>query len=139
MALSVFNDKERKPQEKELWQALGRSSSAWQALTNWIGEQYAPLAEEWVCHSEKWGWSLRLKHKKRTVLYLTPSEKHFLVGFVLGDKAVASALKMNLPKDVAKKIKTAKRYIEGRAIRLEVRQKKDLEAVKQLAEAKMAT
>ena len=138
MALSIFDDKERKPKAAKLRQALGRSSSAWQALTEWLAEGYHPLEEEWVFYSKKWGWSLRLKHKKRAILYLTPCDKHFYVGLLLGEKAVAAALKMSLPESVAKQIKTAKRYIEGRPVRLEIRYKKDLEVVKQLADAKMA-
>jgi hypothetical protein len=138
MALSVFDDKESEPQEEELWRALGRSSRSWQSLTNWLADRYRPLEDEWVFYAKKWGWSLRLRHKKRTVLYLTPCNKHFLVGFVLGEKAVAEALEMKLPESLAQQIETARRYVEGRAIRLEVRQKKDLEAIEQLARAKMA-
>jgi hypothetical protein len=138
MALSVFDDKAKKPQEPRLWRELGRSSGAWQALTEWLAEQYDPLVEEWVYFAKEWGWSLRLKHKKRTVLYLTPCNKHFLVGFVLGERAVAAALEMRLPRSVAESIKTAKKYVEGRGIRLVVRYKKDLATVKRLTEAKMA-
>jgi hypothetical protein len=138
MALSAFTDKARKPEWDDLRQVLGRSSVSWQALTEWLAKRFPPLEEEWVFYSKKWGWSLRLKQKKRAILYMTPCAKQFRVGFILGEKAVAAALGMKLPQGLARKIETAERYVEGRAIRLEIRYKKDLAAVKLLADAKMA-
>jgi hypothetical protein len=138
MALSVFDEKEKKPKPAELRKELAGSAAAWQKLTEWLAVQYDPLIEEWVFAGQKWGWSLRLKHKKRAILYLTPCKKYFRVGFVLGDKAVTAALRMGLPKNLVREIKTATKYAEGRGVSLDIRYKKDLEAVKRLAEAKMA-
>ena len=81
---------------------------------------------------------LRLKQKKRTVLNMTPCRKHFLVGFVLGEKAVKAARVAGLPDAVMKTIEEAPKYAEGRGVLLEVRNKKDLEGVKELAAIKMA-
>jgi hypothetical protein len=79
-----------------------------------------------------------LKQKKRTVLYMTPYRKHFLVGVVLGGKAIKAARASDLPAEVMKIIEEAKKYAEGTGVRLEIRNKKDLEAVKKLAAIKMA-
>jgi hypothetical protein len=89
-------------------------------------------------YSERWGWSLQLKKKKRTILYMTPCKKHFLVGFVLGEKAVKAAHESELPEALLALIDSAPKYPEGRGVRIEVRTKKDLEAIKQLAAVKMA-
>jgi len=75
--------------------------------------------------------------KKRTILYMIPNSKHFLVAFVLGEKAVERALAGDLPDSIKKLIRSAQKYVEGRGIRFEVRTKKDVEIVKQLAEIKM--
>jgi hypothetical protein len=137
MALSVFGDKARMPGSEEVARELGRSWAAWEALTTWLQARFEPVAEEWAFGGEKWGWTLRVKRKKRTIIYLTPCSKYFRVGFVLGEKAVKSALKCALPAGVASEIKTAQKYPEGRVVRLEIRFKKELAAVKMLAEAKM--
>ena len=84
-------------------------------------------------------WSLRLKQKKRTILYLTPSTGFFYVGFVLGEKAAEAAQQAGLPEGVVCAIEDAPRYAEGRGVRLEVRTNTDLQAMKQLAAVKMAT
>ena len=91
MALSAFDDRSREPQAADLKSTLGRSSTHWDSLISHVEAEYAPLDKTWNFAGVKWGWSLRLKQKKRTVLYMTPCNRHFLVGFALGEKAVAAA------------------------------------------------
>jgi hypothetical protein len=137
MALSAFDDKAKKPNKRNLTTALGRTSIHWDSLIVHIASEYAPLDKTWNHAGAAWGWSLRLKQKKRTVLYMTPCRGHFLVGFVLGEKAVKLAQDSKLPDAVLSVINSAKKYAEGRAVRLEVRNKKDLESVKKIAAIKM--
>ena len=138
MALFAFNDKSRPPRSKELKETLGRSGALWDQLKDHLASGYQPLTEKWVMYSEKWGWSLQLKRKKRTILYMTPCKKHFLVGFVMGEKAVKAAHESDLPEAVLALIDSAPKYVEGRGLRIEVRTKKDLETTKKLAAIKMA-
>jgi hypothetical protein len=138
VALSVFDDRSEEPGPADLTEVLGRSAAQWDALRERIADAYPPLEEAWGFAGAKWGWSLRLKQKKRTVLYMTPCSKHFLVGFVLGEKAVAAARESGLPESVMAQIEATRKYAEGRGIRLEVRYAKDLEAVIRLASVKMA-
>ncbi len=70
---------------------------------------------------------------------MTPCHRHFLVGLVLGEKAVRAAHATPLEATVLARIDEAPRYPEGRGIRLEIRTKRDLDAVMQLAAIKMAT
>jgi hypothetical protein len=138
MALSAFDDKSKKPTKQSLQTTLGRTSTHWDNLIAHIASEYAPLDETWNFAGAAWGWSLRLKQKKRTVLYMTPCSKHFLVGFALVEKAVKAARNSGLPDTVLAIIDEAKKYAEGRGVRLEIRSKKDLESVKRLAAIKMA-
>jgi hypothetical protein len=69
---------------------------------------------------------------------MTPCKGHFLVGFVLGDKAVQAAYDSNLPDSVLAIIREARKYAEGKAIRIEIRNKKDLAMAKKLTAIKMA-
>ncbi len=100
--------------------------------------KYDPLAEDWGFAGQNWGWSLRLKHKKRTVLCLTPCKRHFLVGLAFGEKAVKAAHQSDLPAPVLNEIDDSKKYAEGRAVRLAVKAKKDRIAAEKLAAIKMA-
>jgi hypothetical protein len=69
---------------------------------------------------------------------MTPCRGHFLVGFALGEKAVKAARRSGLPDTVLSLVAKAKRYAEGRGVRLEVRNKIDLACATTLAAIKMA-
>jgi hypothetical protein len=97
------------------------------------------VTEQWNFPGAKYGWSLRLKRKDRVTLYLIPQAGHFLVGVVLGEKAVKAAHECGLPDVVLSQIDNAPRYAEGRGIRLPVTGRDDLFAVQKLAAVKMAS
>lgn len=136
MALSVFADKAKPPRETDVVEALGRSSVHWRAITDTLAHDHTPLDASWVYSGAAWGWALRLRHRKRSLVYLTPCRKHFLAGFALGDKAVLAAQAAGLPRAVLRVIRDAKKYAEGRAVRLEVRNKLDRDVVLRLVSIK---
>ncbi len=138
MALSYFDDRAARPSEAEVRLALGPSGDLWFALIEHLSAQAPPILEEWAFSGAQYGWSVRLVHKKRRILYLIPQTAGFLVGVVLGDKAVAAANASSLPRSVLDEINGAKRYAEGRGIRLRVISPGDLVAVKTLATLKLA-
>jgi hypothetical protein len=138
MALSAFDDKGKKPTAGDLKKMLGRTSVHWDDLKTHIAAEYAPLDETWNFAGAKWGWSLRLKQKKRTVLHMTPCKRHFLVGFALGEKAVRAAHDSDIPASILTVIDEAPKYAEGRGVRIEIRNKRDREIIKKLAKIKMA-
>jgi hypothetical protein len=138
MALSVFDDKSREPGEEQLAAALGRAYGRWTELIAWLEERFPPTVASWGFPGAKFGWSVRVKRRKRTILYMTPQEKRILVGFVLGERAVAAAEEAGLPEETLVEIRSARKYAEGRGVRVTVRLKKDVAVVKKLAEVKMA-
>ena len=138
MALSAFDDKSQPPRTGELATTLGRSSSLWDGLVDHVAQEYPPLEESWVFSGKRWGWALRLKQKKRAVLYMTPCEAYFVVGFALGERAVKAAHETGLAEEVLDLIDSSQKYAEGRGVRLEVRTKRDIEHVMQIAAVKMA-
>ncbi len=138
VALSAFDDKSKKPGAKDLEEMLGRTSMHWDDLRTHIAAEYDPLDETWTFAGAKWGWSLRLRQKKRTVVSLVPRKKHFLVAFALGEKAVKAAHDSRLPDSILAVIDDAEKYPEGKAVRIEIRNKKDREIAKKLAAIKMA-
>jgi hypothetical protein len=130
-----LDDKTRTPDDAALAGALGKTKKLWDEFARHVAEEYAPVTEAWGFYKS---WSLRLKQKKRTIVYLLPRDGHFLCAFVFGEKATAEARRAKLPKDVPKTIDEAPVYAEGRGFRLEVGKKQDLEAMEKLAAIKMA-
>ncbi len=138
MTFSVFDDKTREPGNDEISEVLAGTAILWDELRSRIASDFHPLSEDWGFAGKKWGWSLRLKHKKRAVLYMTPSTGFFFVGFALGQKAVDAAHERGLPKPVLDLIDSSPKYAEGRGVLFEIRNAQDVENAIAVAAVKMA-
>ena len=138
MALSAFDDKSRQPTEADLALALKGTFVFWNELKRRIASRFASLTFEWGFSSKSTGWGLRLKHKERIILYMTPCEGYFLGSFVLGDKAVQAAHEAKLPGSILKIIDSAKKYSEGRGVRFKVTNARDVRNIEKLAAIKMS-
>ena len=134
---NAFIGQTAQPTPEEVLAALGPAAELWTELMNWLMKQ-GVADQEWKSISPKYGWSLRPKLKKRTIVHLSPCTGCFRVLFLLGDRAVAAARQSDLSKDALKLLDEAKRYAEGTCIRLLVSQKKNLAAVRKLALIKLA-
>lgn len=69
---------------------------------------------------------------------MTPCRGLFLVGFALGEKAVEAARGSTLPGSILAVIDEARKYAEGRAVRIEVKSKRDPAIARKLSAIKMA-
>jgi hypothetical protein len=134
---NAFLNKAVEPTAEQLSAALGTTAEVWKQLVDWLMEQ-GVADQEWKSVSPKYGWSLRLKLKKRTIVYLSPCDGCFRVAFALGDRAMAAARQSDLSKGVLKLLDEATRYAEGTGVRLLVKGTKDLAAVRKLAVIKLA-
>jgi Protein of unknown function (DUF3788) len=134
---NAFIGKTEKPTPQEIAKALGPSADTWKELLDWLAHEQGVALEEWKSISLKYGWSLRLKLKKRTIVHLSPCNGCFRVLFILGDRAVKAAQQSHLPKPVLKIIHDAPRYAEGTGLRLMVKRPADLGAVRKLAVIKL--
>ncbi|MFC1800043.1 DUF3788 domain-containing protein [Candidatus Eisenbacteria bacterium] len=137
MALSAFADKSRQPREDDLEKVMGITVKHWKVIIKQAAGDYPPLEESWGFSGTAWGWALRLRQKKRTIMYLTPCKGYFIAGFALGEKAVRAAKQAGLDESTVALIDGAPKYAEGRAVRIEVRRKRDREQVIRLVAIKM--
>lgn len=134
---NAFIGHTEQPTNAEVAAALGATARIWNELVNSLAMEKHVEEQEWKSTSPTYGWALRLKLKKRTIVYLGPCAGCFRVSFVLGDRAVAVAHQSNLPKSVIKAINEAHRYAEGTGVRLIVKQQKDLTVIRKLAAIKL--
>jgi hypothetical protein len=128
------------PRKREIEDLLGKSGPLWTGLYADLSSQFGPFDEKWSFSRKANHWRLQLKEKKkkRTLLYLIPLPGCFRAAFTLGEKACTAAHAGTVPASVLDIIEHARRYPEGRGVRLEVRSRKDVENVKALAVIKMA-
>ena len=135
---NAFIGKTAHPTSEELTAALGSSAALWKEFLDWLAEEKGITDQEWNSTSPKYGWALRMKLKKRNIVYLSPCSGCFRVAFVLGDRAVAAARQSDLPKSTLKLLDEAPKYPEGTGVRLVVKAAKDLVAIRQFALIKLA-
>ena len=138
MALSSLDDRAAEPGAADLTRVLGPSETVWHELVSRMGAAYGPLTEDWSFSGAKYGWSVRLKQKKRVVLYLIPQINAFLVGIVLGDRALTLIRRDDLGPGVLSLIDEAPRYGEGTGFRIPVASAGDIPDIEVIIEAKMS-
>ena len=125
------------PSVVELSDMLGRSAVAWDLIRKQIAERFGPTDEGWVFGGRKHGWSLRLRHKKRSILYLTPQPGSFRVGIAFSAAAVQAAMSSELPGPIKETVAAAPAFPEGRGVRLCVSTLEEAAVVLELANLKM--
>ena len=138
MAASIFDDKSEEPDSGELDTALGKTSLLLKSIEEYILEQFGALSHEWKFYGKKAGWTLGLVHNGRRILHLIPQTGQFTAVFTLGERAVSIAHESKLPDETKSDIDSARKYAEGRSVRLEVSSAADAEIVKQLVAVKLA-
>ena len=70
-------------------------------------------------------------------MYMIPHDKYFGASFAFGEKAVQAALESDLPAAIIEIVRQAKKYPEGRAIRLQIKSAADAKAAGQLLAIKV--
>jgi hypothetical protein len=137
MALSVFTDKSKLPGDHDLAEALGETKQLWDQLKTYVKETYPDIIEDWKHYGKSSGWTMKLLKKKRNLFFSYSGQGHFTVVFVFGDKAVQAVENSSLPRDIINTLKAAKKYAEGRGLRVTVKNHDDLEIVKTLITIKV--
>ncbi len=138
MAPSILDDKAIVPDDKQVEVAIGKSFKLWNDIRGHIFGRYDKVVEEWNYSGKNYGWSWRAKQGKRALVYLIPQKGFFLAAFCFGDKAVAMIEESDVPEAIKEGLRTARKYAEGRGIRLEVRKAGDVKTIRTLLEIKTA-
>ena len=136
--INAFVGRTSPPTAEEVTAALGPSAPVWNQFVEWIEDEKGVTTEEWKSDAPKYGWSLRLKRKDRTIVYLAPCDGCFRVAFVLGNRAIEAARRTRFPGKVAGIISESPHYGEGTGVRLIVKKPADLPPIRKLAEIKLA-
>lgn len=138
MDTSIFIDKTYKPEQKDLITALGKTYNLWQDIINLVYLKYPNAASDWNFPGQKYGWSFKIKDKKRAIIYLLPRDKQFMVAFNFGQEAFKKIMASNISEEIKHSLESAKVYAEGRGIRIEVKNQKPLKDISQLIDIKLA-
>jgi hypothetical protein len=128
--------KEIIPNEISLQQALGLTFPYWKRIQTAAQDLGKVEKEGWHYSGEKHGWSYRMSDKKRVLVYLLPRDGYFKVAFVFGDKAIEVIQKSAIDPKIVEELLAAKKYAEGRGIRIDVREDRVVADILRLLEIK---
>ena len=138
MEHSFFMDKSQIPTDAKLRGALGEKYEFWMAIRDRVYEKYPEGTEEWNFPGKKYGWSYRIKDKKRAIVYLLPRDHAFLAAFVFGGRAFEAILKSEVSEQIKSDLEGAKVYAEGRGVRIPVPDRSILKDIYSLIDIKLA-
>ena len=138
MEQSIFMDKSQIPTDDNLRRALGDKYSLWREIRDRVFEKYPEGCEEWNFPGKKYGWSFRIKDKKRAIVYLLPRDGEFLAAFIFGGKAFEVIKKSDVSAQIISDLESAKVYAEGRGIRIPVPDSAAQEDIFRLIDIKLA-
>ena len=134
---SILTDKSHIPDDRALGAALGPSFRIWKDLRSAIDSAYGPVTPEWKHYGAKSGWTLKLLRGKRNLFFLIPGKGKFTIAFMFGDRAVDAITESSLPKSLIAAVKGARRYVEGRGLRVEVKSRRAAARVLKLVDIKV--
>lgn len=138
MEHSIFMDKSQVPTDAELRGVLGDKYKLWMEIRDRVYEKYPEGIEEWNFPGKKYGWSFRIKDKRRAIVYLLPRDGEFLAAFVFGGKAFEVIKKSDVSAQIISDLGSAKVYAEGRGIRIPVPDSSAQEDIFRLIDIKLA-
>ena len=138
MEHSIFMDKSQLPTDVELRRVLGDKYELWMEIRERVIHLYPEGKEEWNFPGKNYGWSFRIKDKKRAIIYLLPRDGAFMAAFVFGGRAMEAILDSEVSEQIKSDLKAAKVYAEGRGIRIPVPDRAALEDIYRLIIIKLA-
>jgi len=137
MDCSVFLDKESEPTEEMLKDYLRSTHSLWLSIRKMTFDHYPDAKEEWNFPGKKFGWSFRIKDKKRAIIYLLPRDSYLKVAFVFGQKATDAIMSSDIDSGIKEELATARVYAEGRGISISVENDRLLSDIDKLISIKL--
>ena len=135
---SIFMDKASTPSGEDLKQALGDKYELWMEIRARVFQKYPDGKEEWNFPGKKYGWSFRIKDKRRAIIYLLPRKEEFMAAFVFGGKAFEAIKESEISPGIISDLESAKVYAEGRGVRIPVPDRSALKDIFSLIDIKLA-
>ena len=137
MSASVFDDKNVKPDSKALLKVIGKTAGHWKKIRSNLENDFGELIEDWKYYGQKTGWLLKVLRKKRNLFFCIPLKGSFRIAFTFGEKAVSAVQSSNLSETIKLELKNARKYAEGRGLRIDVKSAKDVENIRKLVKIKV--
>lgn len=132
MSIGLFTDKQHQPTEEEIYAAIALQLPVWQALIQFIRENY-PCDEDFrFLYGKRYGWARRFRVRGKLLTSLYPTAGGFTVQLNLDPAALEQTQYMALAQNAQEAIARAHPYPEGKWLFIAVESAQDVEDIKHL-------
>jgi hypothetical protein len=119
MSKGLFTDKNHKPTEKEVFDAISSVKPQWDSLISFIENNYK-ITGEFKFYGKNFGWALRYRKSGKVLISIYPGKDEFMVQIILNGKEVEKALQLDIAPETKKIIMETSSIREGNWIYLKV-------------------
>jgi len=137
MAASAFENKSIEPTRQDLDEVLSESSVFLSDIEEYLREQCGEFTSEWKFYGKQAGWTVAYRHKDRSLFHMIPQTGLFTVVVVLGKRAVSACRDSSLPESIKSSVESAREFVEGRSVRVNIHTAEDVTNAKQLVAIKL--
>lgn len=130
-----LNDPDVFPDTTVLSRMLGPAKAVWDTFMEMLQENDPQIAAEWRYYNDGKSWLCKVVQRKTTICWVAVWDKYFSVAAYLNTKAEPLVRASSLHRAVKDSFLQSDKKL--RAITIEVRNKPDLEAVRELIGLKM--
>ena len=135
---SCYVDRKHEPSSGRVRKALGKACAAWGELEGHLNEVYGLKGSFHFMYGQRYGWALRFRRGGKLILAVYPNQGHLTVQVVLGRAQVAMATAMHLSSNIAKVLRAARDYPEGRWLFVPVRSRQSAREMRGLIALKLS-
>ncbi len=132
MIIGIFTDKEHRPTDAEIVEAVGSKWRLWEALIEHVRAGGRVQEELKFMYGPKYGWGLRFGIGGKLLTALYPASNGFTVQLILRPGAIEQAERSGCGRNVQEAITRARPYPEGRWLFIPVESQNDLRDVQYL-------
>lgn len=134
---NVFLEKGTVPDDKLVKDNLGDTYSYFRKIRGLVKDLLDETTEEWKYYGKKNGWLLKTLYKGRNLFFIRACEESFEIIFVFGDKAVEMIVAENISQKIKDELQNARRYAEGKRLRVQVRDERYISDIESLIKIKV--
>ena len=122
----LLNDPNQIPDDLLLGHHLGRAKAAWDVFTCGIAEGFPDASLEWRYYKDGGAWLCKLTRRKKTVCWISVWDKLFKVAFYVTAKSAADIEHLDIAPELKAAYRTNAATGKLKALRIEVKSKKQL-------------
>ena len=132
MSIGTFTERNQRPKDSEVVEALGSSHARWLALVGHLRTTFGAREDVAFLYGKGYGWALRFRLKGKLLASLFPGRGHFTVQINLSRSQLSQTGALHLHEKAAAAIDAANLYAEGKWIFAPVHNQSDVKDVLRL-------